>query len=184
MKRTLILLTIIFVIAFGLYSLSNSRTFQLFGDIVHRVETNDKVVALTFDDGPWNKQLPDDVLAILDKHNVKGTFYLNGRGIRDNMRTTQKIVAKGHEIGNHGFTHKRLVFKSINTIEREITETSHLIRETGYRGKMTFRPPYFKKLFVLPYYLNKHDIVTVTGDVEADNDLFATSDDIVNSVLT
>ena len=63
------------LLLFGTYKLMNARTFQLFGGVTYEVETNEKVVALTFDDGP-TKQV-NDILPLLDKYDAKGTFFLS-----------------------------------------------------------------------------------------------------------
>ena len=52
----------------------NARSLQLFGDLTNRVETNEKVIALTFDDGPTNNV--KQILPLLDKYNAKATFFL------------------------------------------------------------------------------------------------------------
>ena len=144
----------------------NARTFQLFGGITDHIETEQKVVALTFDDGP-TKQV-EDILALLEKYNVKATFFLIGNEIEKNREEAERIVVEGHQIGNHTYSHKRMVLKSPSYIRREIEKTDALIRESGYIGKIDFRPPYGKKLFTLPYYLNKHDRETITWDLEPD----------------
>ncbi|WP_406687818.1 polysaccharide deacetylase family protein, partial [Rossellomorea vietnamensis] len=69
MKKKLILIlaviAIIFLLLFGAFKLMNARTFQLFGGLTDKVETNQKVVALTFDDGPTKNV--DDIIALLKK---------------------------------------------------------------------------------------------------------------------
>ncbi len=80
----------------GAWKLSNARTVQLFGEIVPRVERSDRVVALTFDDGP-TPEGAEAVLAILRERDVRATFFLNGRDIEQHLETTQRIVDAGHE---------------------------------------------------------------------------------------
>lgn len=165
-----ILIAVIFVIcSVGIWTLSNSRTFQVFGDIVSRVDTDKKIVALTFDDGPWNARYTNKVIQILDKLNVKATFFINGRGIENNPEDAKHLVAAGHELGNHSYSHDRLIFKSYDRIKREIENTNSLIRSVGFSGEIFFRPPYGKKLLILPYYLNQNGITTVTCDVEPES---------------
>lgn len=75
MKKAIYAITIIAVSLFCaviLWQISRSRTFQLFGEIYPRVATSEKVVALTFDDGPTIKT--DEILSILEDLNVKATF--------------------------------------------------------------------------------------------------------------
>src|SRR5471030_2983308 len=117
----------------------NSRTFQFFGGIVNRVNTQEKVVALTFDDGPTKKV--DTILSILNSENVKATFFLIGNEIKQYPGEGKKLVSSGQEIGNHTYSHNRMIFKSPSYIKKEIEDTDNLIREIGYKGDIQFRPP-------------------------------------------
>lgn len=151
---------------YGLLQVSKSRTFQFFGSIVSRVDTEEKVIALTFDDGP--ESYTNEILSVLKNKQVKATFYVIGERLQENLEIGKRITDEGHELGNHSYTHQRFLFKSQSFIDSEIQRTNQLIRETGYGGAITFRPPYGKKLFGLPWYLNKHDIETIMVDVEPD----------------
>ncbi len=78
-KKKIITIVTIFITTvalFGTYKLMNARSFQLFGDLTNRVETNEKVIALTFDDGPTNNV--KQILPLLDTYNAKATFFLIG----------------------------------------------------------------------------------------------------------
>ncbi|HEU4964350.1 MAG TPA: polysaccharide deacetylase family protein [Bacilli bacterium] len=165
--RTGLILLLVVALLFGLYKLMNARTYQVFGELVPRVETQDKVVALTFDDGPTERV--DEVLPVLDELGVKATFFLIGNELEQHPEEGKKIAAAGHEIGNHTYSHQRMVFKSPSYIKEEIEKTDRLIRDTGYGGEILFRPPNCKKLVGLPYYLWQHDRVAVTWDVEPES---------------
>lgn len=148
----------------GGYFLMNSRTYQLAGRLVDRVETSEKVVALTLDDGPADRG--GEVLGLLAEAGVPATFYLNGGDLAARPELGRAIAAAGHELGNHTYTHRRMVLVSPETVADEVERTDAEIRRTGYRGEITFRPPYCKKLWALPDYLSDHDRTTVTWDVE------------------
>lgn len=169
MKRVLIVLIVVSIFLTIGWNYSKSRDYQLFGAIISSVETDNKIVALTFDDGPWNSKYTQEVLSVLDELKVKGTFFLNGRGIEENMSDAKKIVSSGHALGNHSFSHDTLVFKRYETIEDEVARTNTLIRSAGFVGEVYFRPPYGKKLLLLPYYLSKKGITTVTWNVEPES---------------
>lgn len=155
------------LLLFGTYKLMNARTFQLFGGVTYEVETNEKVVALTFDDGP-TKQV-NDILPLLDKYDAKGTFFLIGKDIEQHPEEVKKIVAAGHQVGNHTYSHPRMVFKTLSTIREEIEKTDELIRAAGYEDEIDFRPPNGKQLVLLPYYLLKYRRDTVTWNLEPDS---------------
>lgn len=170
---------LVFFLLFGTIKLMNSRTFQLFGGLTNQVETNQKVVALTFDDGPTKNV--DKILPLLDLYNVKATFFLIGNEMKKNPDEAIKIVSAGHQIGNHTYSHQRMVFKSPSYIKEEIEKTDKLIREAGYKDNIDFRPPYGKKLAGLPYYLNKNNRETITWSLEPDT-YFTTATEKVNYV--
>src|SRR5690606_25269113 len=71
---------------------------------IHAVKTQQKIVALTFDDGP-SKPYTDQILNILDRYNVKATFFVVGMNIKRYPDMIQKIMKKGHDIGNHSMYH-------------------------------------------------------------------------------
>ncbi|RLQ97491.1 polysaccharide deacetylase family protein [Falsibacillus albus] len=170
MKKTLILIGIIFAIillwAFGTYKLMNARTFQLFGGLTSEVDTKQKVVAITFDDGPTKNV--ESILPLLENYHAKATFFLIGNELKKNPEEGKNIADAGHQIGNHSFSHHRMIFKSPAYIKNEIESTDRLIRETGYKGEIDFRPPNGKKLVGLPYYLKKQNRDTIMWSLEPD----------------
>lgn len=166
------------LIIFSLWKLSKSRTFQFFGGLTSRGATQEKIVALTFDDAP--SEYAKDVLKILQEKNVKATFYVIGENLKKYPEIGKEIVMAGHEIGNHSYSHHRFIFKSQTFIKEEIEHTNQLIRETGYPGLITFRPPNGKKIFGLPWYLHKNNIPTVMWDLEPDTYFPNDRDAIIN----
>ena len=145
-----------------------SKKYQLFGGIIYNFNTKEKVVVLTFDDGPSNKYT-SDVLNILEAEGVKATFFLNGADIEKNQQAAKLIYEKGHEIGNHAYSHSRLVFKSPRYIANEVEKTDKLIRELGVKTEILFRPPYGQTLYFLPRYLNEHNRLTIMYDLQVEN---------------
>lgn len=158
----------------------NARSFQVFGGLTSHVQTNEKIVALTFDDGPSEQTA--SIVALLGKYQAKATFFLIGSELEKNREAGQLITKAGHQIGNHTFSHQRMVFKKPSFIREEIEKTNQLIRETGYEGEIDFRPPNGKKLIGLPYYLHKQQIQTIMWSLEPDTN-FRTPSDKVNEVV-
>ena len=169
----------------ALWQISRSRTFQFFGQLVPRVNTSQKVVALTFDDGP-TPEATSQILSALEEGHVRATFFVTGAELEKNMAEGRRIVAAGHELGNHTYSHKRMVLVTPSFVRQEIETTDRLIREAGYQGEIYFRPPYGKKLFALPYYLSGTGRKSITWDVEPDSypEVAADSDKIVEHVLS
>lgn len=142
--RILIGFLVLLFILFGAYQLMNARSFQLFGGLTDHVKTKKKVVALTFDDGPTKNV--DDILSLLDAYDAKATFFLIGNEIEKNPLLAEKIAEKGHQLGNHTYSHERMIFKSQAFIRNEVEKTNQLIEKAGYTGEIDFRPPNGKKL--------------------------------------
>jgi peptidoglycan-N-acetylglucosamine deacetylase len=151
----------------GLYRLARSRTVQVFGKLIARVETPRRMVALTFDDGPTPEAI-DEVLRILESRRVRGTFFVNGANLERHPGLGRRLIAAGHELGNHTYSHDRMVLKSPAFIRSEIERTDALIRAEGQRDEILFRPPFGWKLVGLPWYLARTRRTTVTWDVDAD----------------
>lgn len=105
------------------------------------IKTQEKVVALTFDDGP-SVPYTEQILDILEKHEVKATFYVLGVNIKTYPYIVTKIINNGHELGNHSMYHDHLKKKSVQHIENEILQVDQLIRKQGYKGEITFRSPF------------------------------------------
>jgi peptidoglycan/xylan/chitin deacetylase (PgdA/CDA1 family) len=152
----------------GLYRLARSPKAQLLGTLVSRVETTDRVVALSFDDGPVSDVL-EDVLEMLRILDVRATFFVTGSELAEAPDAGRRLVRAGHEIGNHSYSHQRMVLRSPSFVRREVERTDELIRDAGHQGEIFFRPPYGKKLFVLPWYLWRAGRTSVTWDVDADS---------------
>ncbi|MDD1501718.1 polysaccharide deacetylase family protein [Lysinibacillus sp. CNPSo 3705] len=180
MKKKLVLIGIgilfVFLLLLGTYKLMNSRTYQLFGGLTKQVETHQKVVALTFDDGPADNT--NQILSLLEEYNAKATFFLIGSEIEKFPEEARKIAEEGHQIGNHTYSHKRMIFKTPTYYKDEIEKTDQLIQNAGYKGEIDVRPPNGKKLIGLPYYLNKHKRETITWNLEPDTFYTTVSDKV------
>lgn len=151
-----------------LWKLSSSRHFQFFGDLITQVKTTEKVIALTFDDGP-TPEFTQPVLNMLAKANVKATFFVTGAETEKQLSEAKAIVNAGHELGNHSYSHSRMIFKSPDFIAHEVEATDRAIRAAGWKAPILFRPPYGKRLAVLPWYLFKHQRLTVMWDLEPES---------------
>lgn len=173
-KWRLILIVMLAVIlalgaaAYGVWTLSRSRDFQLFGKIIPRIDTSEKVIALTFDDGP-TPAYTQSTLDLLREKEVVATFFLMGVDVDAHPDETRAIIDAGHEIGNHTYTHADMTLASEEQAADEITRADTAIRRAGYSGPIHVRPPFGKKLIGLPLHLAKHDRATITWDVEPES---------------
>jgi len=159
-----------------------NNEFQIIGELFSRVETSEKVVALTFDDGPLEEYTPE-LLKVLEENNVKATFFLVGEKIEKNLHLASLILEKGHQLGNHTYEHKKMVFRSFSYVRSQIEKTNILLRDIGVDGEIFFRAPYGQKFIVLPLVLNDLGIKHILFDVEPQDWKGKPSDDVVEYVL-
>lgn len=101
----------------------------------------DKLVALTFDDGPSN--VTEQILDILDANGVKGTFFLIGNNITDDSKhIVERQTKSGHELCNHSLTHSHMNTLPADVIKEEIAITSAKIKAITGKDPAFFRPPF------------------------------------------
>jgi len=166
-KYASICLAAVIIFGYGILQLSKLRNFQFFGGLTSEVDTQEKVVALTFDDAPTEHT--EEILKILNDANIKATFYAIGQSLEKYPEEGKAIAESGNEIGDHSYSHQRMIFKTPGFIKNEIEKTDSLIRETGYTGEITFRPPNGKKLLLLPWYLKTYNRKTIMWDIEPES---------------
>lgn len=132
-------LVLIFILVSGIkYICSTQENSKV---PIYRVDTNDKKVAITFDVA-WGTQNIDEIISILEKHNIKATFFLVGSWIDDNEELVKKLYDNGHEIGNHSNTHANLKEISDEDIINEIEITTEKISNITGEKTDLFRPPF------------------------------------------
>ncbi|MBD2345020.1 polysaccharide deacetylase family protein [Anabaena subtropica] len=104
-----------------------------------KLSQGQKVIALTFDDGPW-PETTAQVLDILKQNNIKGTFFVVGQNVKNYPDLVKRVVAEGHAIGNHTW-HHWYHFMNPQVAAYEVTNTTNLIYQvTGVKTDL-FRPP-------------------------------------------
>jgi len=155
----------VLALAFALFRVSRARCFSLVGEAICHVDTDQPLVALTLDDGPTADGTPW-ALSTLRRYRVHATFFLIGASAAGQEKLVQQILADGNEVGNHSFTHVRMVGHSAGFYDSEIMRTDAALRQAGVQDLHLFRPPYGKKLIGLPRALARHDYRLIMWDVE------------------
>lgn len=103
--------------------------------------TNQKLVALTFDDGPHPDVTPR-ILSILNKYHAKATFFMLGNRVKNYPDIAKSVASCGHEIGNHTWSHPILTKLTMEEILYEFNSTDQAIYEATGQHPTLFRPPY------------------------------------------
>ena len=111
---------------------------RLFPNYVWDIPTNDKVLYLTFDDGPTPK-ITDWTLDVLKEYNAKATFFCIGNNIEKHPVIFERIATEGHAIGNHTFNHPKGWKTPIEAYLNEVSKTQRLMDS---KSQKLFRPPY------------------------------------------
>lgn len=134
----------------------------LFPGAIWRIEPqsdDEKVVYLTFDDGPIPETTPW-ILKLLDRYNIKATFFCVGDNVRKYPHLYQQIIEKGHHVGNHTFNHLQGILSRTGNFVDNADKASALIQSP------LFRPPHGHMRFPQTWRLRKHykivmwDVVT------------------------
>ena len=110
------------------------------GRIVSKIETQEKVVALTFDDGP-HPRTTAEILDVLKEYGVRATFFNVDENALKRPELTAREVAEGHEVGNHTFTHINIRSLSEEEVKRQLLETEDAVTEAAGVKPTLFRPP-------------------------------------------
>ncbi|HEY1939879.1 MAG TPA: polysaccharide deacetylase family protein [Candidatus Angelobacter sp.] len=98
-------------------------------------------MALTFDDGP-NDPHTLHLLDVLAKHGAKATFFLIGQYVRQRPKIARAILAAGHEIGNHTYSHPNLIFVSARRLRQELEDCNKALEDAVGMKVSLFRPPF------------------------------------------
>lgn len=153
-----------------------------FGKNVVRLNTDQKVVALTFDDGPHPPDT-DRLLDVLVKHNVKATFFVIGNRIEKYPETLHRIIAEGHQVGNHSYTHPVLGFLPPTYVQRQIERTDKLLRQLGITEEIVFRAPMLTRFLPVAWVLAKGDRTHISCNVWGWDWITQNADRITKTVL-
>ena len=162
-----------------------------FGTNIVRLNTDQRVVALTYDDGP-NPPYTDHLLDVLAKHDVKATFFMIGNRIEKHPETVNRVIAEGHQIGNHSYSHPLLGFLPPIYVRREIERTDALLQRLlrsenptgGFKaGEVVFRAPMLTRFLPVAWVLAKGDRAHISCNVWSWDWITQNPDRIAETVL-
>ena len=144
--------------------------------LVWRFSPNKPVVYLTFDDGP-NDSTTTDILKILEKEKIKGTFFCIGNNVVKNPEVFQEIIEKGHSVGNHSMSHINGWKVTKNKYLKDIEKATEIIKSN------LFRPPYGKLNFSSTYQLKKKFEIVMWDINSGDFDKTLSHSQVIENVL-
>ncbi|MGL5318521.1 MAG: polysaccharide deacetylase family protein [Bacteroidales bacterium] len=140
-----------------------------------RINQNEKVVYLTFDDGPIPEVTPW-VLDTLDKFSIKATFFCVGDNVRKYPDVFEEVKKRGHRVGNHTFNHLQGWKTTTRRYLENVSKANDLI------GSDLFRPPHGHVRMPQMWFLKKHYKIVMWDVVTRDYNPALTGDDIINIV--
>ena len=108
--------------------------------VYRSVKTNSMQIAITFDDGP-HPTLTPEILKILDRYHVQATFFMVGVNVQNYPDAARAVIAAGHEVGNHTFTHGQIGRLSAGEVSREVGDCETVLEELCEYRPHLFRPP-------------------------------------------
>lgn len=154
-------LIFIFIIGFNLTELHN-----IVG--INRVNTNAKIVSLTYDDGP-DPLYTKPLLNLLEQYNIKATFFQVGKNIKKHPEITRLVLEKGHELANHTYSHKDMMFKKYDFLQKEINSTDQLLKTAGVTDTINFRPPWGRRFLVLIGMIYQQHKKIIIWDIDSED---------------
>jgi peptidoglycan/xylan/chitin deacetylase (PgdA/CDA1 family) len=118
-------------------------TYELNGDLLVHGNPTLKEVALTFDDGPYG-ETTEEILSILAEEGVQATFFVVGRHVEQRPELVRKIMASGHEVGNHTYSHPRLTEITSEQAREELVKCEQAVFDATGAHMNLMRPPGMK----------------------------------------
>ncbi|RAR45214.1 polysaccharide deacetylase family protein [Paenibacillus sp. MDMC362] len=158
---------------------------------VYRIVPNDdtvpeKVVLLTFDDGPKEEKMINQMIDTLDKHNAKAIFFVNGYRAKEHPELLKLIHDRGQIIGNHSWDHIDLKKENQQTVQKQIGDVQQIVKEaTGSEPKF-FRPPFGSGGDIVKEVALNHDLLFMTwsnGSLDWESQTKNKPDAVVSNVL-
>lgn len=110
---------------------------KIFSERIWRIDTDEKILYFTFDDGP-HPEATSFVLEELKRYNAKATFFCVGRNVKENFAMYERIISEGHRVGNHTFNHLNGWKTNDKIYVEDIAKAAKIIDSN------LFRPPYGK----------------------------------------
>ena len=177
-KQTLNTISRTYPIFKSMYLVKTPRLIQgLFPNFIWKIPTTEKVIYLTFDDGP-SSELTPWILEQLAQYNAKATFFLIGKNVEKFPESFQQILNEGHSVGNHTYNHA-------NGWAMDNIPFFHNVRHCARLVKSAlFRPPYGKLNPKQTQFLQRHYRIIMWDVLSGDFDKNTSDEQCLSNVVT
>jgi peptidoglycan/xylan/chitin deacetylase (PgdA/CDA1 family) len=136
---------------------------QLQGDFPYRGDTSDKLVAITFDDGP-NEPFTSQIASLLADYDIKATFFQPGACVERCPEVAQELFSAGHVIGSHAYSHRFGKYLSLKSIHREIEQADDVFAKHLGVLPSLYRPPWLLRIPGSLSSIRSHSLQPVSGE--------------------
>ena len=168
----------ILIILFMIYAFIPSNIIK--HNFFNKEKSKEKVIYLTFDDGP--SEYTDILLDLLEKHNIKATFFCVANFARKYKDTIEMMKEKGHVIGLHSLKHKNFMLQGIIETKLDTDKSLKIMKNLGIEIKY-YRPPWGDTNLFLLRYLKQRNLKLILWNVMAEDWEGNTSSEIIINKL-
>ena len=145
-----------------------------------------KVVLLTFDDGPKEEKMITSLIDTLDKHNAKAIFFVNGYRVKSHPELLKLIHERGQIVGNHAWDHEDLKKMSNAEAAKQVTDVQKIVKDTIGEEPQFFRPPFGSGNDALKAAVKKNGMLYMTwsnGSLDWDKSTKDKPEKVIQNVL-
>lgn len=158
-------ITIVLILLMAIYiGQLDDHALQVLGQqnfaVVTRGSKQEKLLALSFDDGP-HPEYTIEILDTLKKYNAVATFFVLGQHAEKYPEIVKRQILEGHEIGNHSYSHINMKKSSPKEIQKEFDTTQEIIYSISHTESKLFRPPYGNYNNDVIKVVDSHDSIIV-----------------------
>ncbi|MGB6986609.1 MAG: polysaccharide deacetylase family protein [Candidatus Aquilonibacter sp.] len=139
--QTLLACALLALAAFWAYEISENPSNQLFGKTIVSGPADERVVALTFDDGP-NPPYTTAILDVLEREHARATFFVVGRAVAAYPSVVRREVRDGDAIGNHTWSHSHMILMDAAQVRSSLAKTDDAIYRAAGVHTRIMRPPF------------------------------------------
>ena len=161
MAIVLICMAAFLALALGYWVFMSSYS-QVFGTYPYKGQRKDKVIALTFDDGP-NEPYTSEIIDYLNAKSIKATFFIVGKRAQAYPDSVKKIIQSGHVVGNHSLSHEFHKYFIDISFAEEVQANQKILKELTGKTPALFRSPWLWRHPLIFKTLRNSNLQPVSG---------------------